>query len=165
VISYNVNSMAVTTGCAPMSAFTNTLTLPRFVAVPMAAFGAGAGARASQARSGPSPYPQIVQRNPSQWFDGWSYPDGCPPVPALASVRARPAAGKVTLRWPDAGLRLRYHVYLRGPGHPGDAPLKITQRTGVTITRLQPGSYQATVMPVNFKKQTGRAAQVTFTVP
>jgi hypothetical protein len=165
VISYNVNSEAVTTGCAPMSAFTNTLTLPRFVAVPMAAFGDGAGAPASQTRSGPSPYPQIVQRNPSQWFDGWSYPDGCPPVPALASVRARPAAGKVTLRWPDAGLRLRYHVYLRGPGQSGGAPLKITQRTGATITGLQSGSYQATVMPVNFKKQTGRAAQVTFTVP
>jgi predicted phage tail protein len=43
--------------------------------------------------------------------------------------------------------------------------VKITQRTGVTITGLQPGDYQATVMPVNFKKQTGRAAKVTFTVP
>jgi hypothetical protein len=165
VISYNVNSEAVTTGCAPMSAFTNTLTLPRFVAVPMAAFGAGAGAHASQARSGPAGYPQIVQQNPSQWFDAWSYPDGCPPVPALTSARARPAAGRVTLSWPDAGLRLRYHVYLRGPGEPGDAPVKITQRTGVTIAELQPGDYQATVMPVNFRKQTGRAAKVTFTVP
>ena len=165
VISYNVNSEAVTTGCAPMSAFTNTLTLPRFVAVPMAAFGAGAGAHASQAKSGPAGYPQIVQQNPSQWFDAWSYTDGCPPVPALTSARARPAVGRVTLNWPDAGLRLRYHVYLRGPGEPGDAPVKITLRTGVTITGLQPGDYQATVMPVNFKKQTGRAAKVTFTVP
>jgi hypothetical protein len=165
VISYNVNSEAVTTGCAPMSAFTNTLTLPRFVAVPMAAFGAGPAAHASQARSGPAGYPQIVQQNPSQWFDAWSYPDGCPPVPALTSARARPTAGRVTLSWPDAGLRLRYHVYLRGPGEPGDAPVKITQRTGVTIAGLQPGDYQATVMPVNFRKQTGRAAKVTFTVP
>ena len=165
VISYNVNSEAVTTGCAPMSAFTNTLTLPRFVAVPMAAFGAGAGAHASQAKSGPAGYPQIVQQNPSQWFDAWSYSDGCPPVPALTSARARPVAGRVTLSWPDAGLRLRYHVSLRGPGEPGDAPVRITQRTGVTITGLQPGDYQATVTPVNFKKQTGRAATVTFTVP
>ena len=93
VISYNVNSEAVTTGCVPMSAFTNALTLPRFVAVPMAVFGDGAGARASQARSGPSGYPQIVQQNPSQWFDAWSYAGGCPPVPALTSARARPAAG------------------------------------------------------------------------
>ena len=163
VISYNVNSEAVTTGCAPMSAFTNTLTLPRFVSVPMSAF--GAGAPAGQVKSGPAPYPQIVQQNPSQWFDAWSYADGCPPVPALASVRARPGAGRVTLRWPDAGLRLRYHVYLQGPGKPGGAPVKITQRTGATITGLQSGSYRARVVPVNFRKQTGRAAEVTFTVP
>ena len=39
VISYNVNSEAVTTGCVPMSTFTNTVILPRFVAVPLAAFG------------------------------------------------------------------------------------------------------------------------------
>jgi hypothetical protein len=30
---------------------------------------------------------------------------------------------------------------------------------------LRPGAYQATVMPVNFKQQTGRAATVAFTVP
>jgi hypothetical protein len=165
VISYNVNSEAVTTGCAPMSAFTNTLTLPRFVAVPMAAFGDGAGAHANLARSGPVGYPQIVQQNPSQWFDAWSYPDGCPPVPALASVRARPGAGRVTLSWPDAGLRLRYHVYLQGPGEAGGVPVKITQKNGAAVTGLRAGDYQATVVPVNFKQQTGRAAKVTFTVP
>jgi hypothetical protein len=165
VISYNVNSEAVTTGCVPMSAFTNTLTLPRFVAVPMAAFGDGASARAGQAKSGAPGYPQIVQQDPSQWFDAWSYQDGCPPVPALASVRARPAAGRVTLSWPDAGLRLRYHVLLQGPGESGGTPVKITQKTGATITGLRPGDYQATVVPVNFKKQTGRGAEVTFTVP
>ena len=170
VLSYNVNSEAVTTGCVPMSAFTNTLTLPRFVAVPMTAFGDGAAAQANtaqanQGRGGPAGYPQIVQQNPSQWFDAWDYQDGCPPVPALASVRARPGAGRVTLNWPDAGLRLRYHVYLQGPGEPGGAPVKITQKTGATLTGLRPGDYQATVMPVNFKEQTGRAAKVTFTVP
>ena len=163
VISYNVNSEAVTTGCVPMSAFTNTLTLPRFVAVPMTAF--GAAPQANQGKGGPAGYPQIVQQNPSQWFDAWDYQDGCPPVPALASVRARPGAGRVALSWPDAGLRLRYHVYLQGPGEPGGAPVKITQKTGATLTGLRPGDYQATVMPVNFKEQTGRAAKVTFTVP
>jgi hypothetical protein len=69
------------------------------------------------------------------------------------------------LNWPDTGLRLRYHVYLQGPGHPGAAPVKITQRTSATITGLQSGSYHARVVPVNFKQQTGRAAEVTFTVP
>ncbi len=69
------------------------------------------------------------------------------------------------MSWPDAGLRLRYHVYLRGPGEPGGAPARITLKTGATITGLQPGDYQATVVPVNFKQQTGRSATVTFTVP
>ena len=165
VISYNVNSEAVTAGCVPMSAFTNTLTLPRFVAVPMSALGDGAGAHATQARSGAPGYAQIVQQNPSQWFDAWSYSDGCPPVPALASVRARPAAGRVTLSWAGVGLRMRYRVSLQGPGEPGAAPVKNTQKNSATITGLQPGDYQATVVPVNFKQQTGRAAEVTFTVP
>src|ERR1700730_138225 len=165
VISYNVNSEAVTTGCVPMSAFTNTLTLPRFVSVPMSVFGGGAGTDASPVKSGPAPYPQIVQQHPSQWFDSWSYPDGCPPVPALASVRARPAPGRVTLSWAGVGLRMRYHVSLQGPGEPGNAPVRITQKNNATITGLQPGDYQATVVPVNFKQQTGRAATVTFTVP
>jgi predicted phage tail protein len=43
--------------------------------------------------------------------------------------------------------------------------VKTTLKTGATITGLQPGAYQATVVPVNFKQQTGRAATVTFTVP
>ena len=69
------------------------------------------------------------------------------------------------MSWPDVGLRLRYHVSLQGPGEPGGAPVKITQKNSATITGLQPGDYQATVVPVNFKQQTGRAAEVTFTVP
>ena len=166
VISYNVNSEAVTTGCAPMSAFTNTLTLPRFVAVPMSAFGDGAGAHASQARSGPPGYPQIVQQNPSQWFDAWSY-SGRLPAGARAGVGASPAGrrkGHVELarRRPPPPLS---RLPAAGRDEPGDTPVKITQKTGATITGLQPGDYQATVMPVNFKKQTGRAAKVTFTVP
>ena len=165
VISYNVNSEAVTTGCVPMSAFTNTVTMPRFIAVPLAALGEGAGAQVNAVRSGPPVYPRIVPRNPSQWFDAWSFPSGCPPVPAVASVRARPGAGKVTLTWPDAGLGLNYLVYLQGPGEFGGTPVATRRTDSATITGLQPGQYQATVEPVNFRKLTGRAAQVTFTVP
>ena len=38
VISYNVNSIANTAGCIPMSWFTNTVTMPRFISVPLAIF-------------------------------------------------------------------------------------------------------------------------------
>jgi hypothetical protein len=174
VISYNVNSEAVTTGCTPMSGYTNTVTLPRFIAVPLTAFGAGAGAdaKAPAATGGPPDYPRIVAQNPSQWFDAWNYPNGCPPVPGLKSLRARPGAGLVELSWPDAGLGIRYLVYLEGPGAPGSRGggqastlVATAYHDHATITGLRPGEYQATVVPLNFKKLTGPTAEVTFTVP
>jgi hypothetical protein len=171
VISYNVNSEAVTTGCTPMSGYTNTVTLPRFIAVPMTAFAPGAGAHVPAAGSGPEDYPRIVAQNPSQWFDAWNYPNGCPPVPGLQSVRARPGAGQVRLSWSSAGLGVRYLVYLRGPGAPafrgtgGSALVATAYHDHATITGLRPGDYQATVVPLNFRKLTGAAAEVTFTVP
>ena len=107
-----------------------------------------------------------MRQDPSLWFDALGYPSGCPPVPGLVSVHARPGAGKVRLSWPDAGLGLHYRVYLQGPGEPGDGtPVTTKYGDGATITGLRPGDYQANVVPVNFKKYTGPAAEVTFTVP
>ena len=71
----------------------------------------------------------------------------------------------MTLTWPDAGLGLHYRVSLQGPGRFGGSPVATSKTDSATITGLQPGQYQATVEPVNFRKLTGRAAQVTFTVP
>jgi hypothetical protein len=171
VISYNVNSEAVTTGCAPMSNFTNTSILPRFVAVPLAAFGAGAapgsaaGPALGPARSGPPGYPPIVQQDPSQWFDAWAYRGDCPPVPAVRSAQARPVTGQVTLSWPDAGLNISYRVWLQGPGEPGQVPAAIVGTNSATITGLRPGRFRAKVVAVNLYHRTGPAAGVTFTVP
>ena len=76
-----------------------------------------------------------------------------------------PAAGQVTLRWADAGLGLFYRVYLHGPGQPGGAPVATARADGATVTGLRPGQYRATVVPVNFKKNTGRPAEVSFAIP
>jgi hypothetical protein len=167
VISYNVNSEAVTAGCEPMSSFTNTAIAPRFISVPLTVFGGGAhsGSVSDAVASGPEPYPPIVQRDPSQWYDAWKYAGDCPPVPGVRSVRARAGAGRVKLSWPDAGLDVSYRVYLVGPGEPGDAPVASVASDGATISGLRPGSYQATVVPLNLYKHTGPAAGVTFTVP
>jgi hypothetical protein len=166
VISYNVNSEAVNTGCEPMSLFTNTVTVPRFIAVPVAAFGDNPGAPGNSARAGPPNDPRIVARDPSQWFDAWAYPGtGCPPVPSLKSVHARQGTGKLTLSWPDAGLGIYYRVYLQGPGQPDGTLVATKYRDRAIITGLRPGRYQARVVPVNFKEKTGRGARVTFTVP
>lgn len=157
VISYNVNSLAVTSGCVPMSAFTNSVTQPRFIVVPESVFGNG---RAAATRSGPSGYPRIVPRDPGQWFDEWKYPDGCPPVPAVTRVRAQPASGAVTLSWPGAGLGLRYQVTVQGPGRK-----QVTVRSDrATVSGLPSGTYLARVVPVNLKQQAGSGAQVSFVI-
>jgi hypothetical protein len=163
VISYNVNSEAVNTGCVSLSAFTNTVVQPKFIAVPMAVF-AGGGAAGQQVTAGPSDYPVIVPRDPSQWFDSWSYSGGCPPVPGLAGVRARSRAGAVTLTWPDDGLDISYRVYLAGPGESGNMPVLVAHSDDATITGLRPGEYQATVVPVNFRQTAGSSATVQFVV-
>jgi len=166
VISYNVNSEGVSTGCRPMALYTNTVTLPRFVTVPLAAFGPGFGhgAQAGSARSGPPDDPGIARQNPAQWFDSWGLRHGCPPIPAVTSVRASAGSGQVRLGWPDAGLGVRYLVYLHAPGQPGGGPVARTYHDGVTLTGLRPGRYVARVVPANFRKYRGRGAEATFTV-
>ena len=80
-------------------------------------------------------------------------------------MRASAGSGQVRLSWPDAGLGVRYLIYLNGPGQPGDRPVTTAYHDGATLTGLRPGSYRARVVPVNFKQQTGQAAEVTFTIP
>ena len=183
VIGYNVNSVGNTVGCIPMSWFSSTVTLPRFISVPLTMFTAGPGTGGSGAGpgggdvtvlTGPSDYPQVASRDPAQWVNEWDYPDGCPPVPGVGSVRARPrAGGTVTLSWPDAGLGVAYRVYLLPPGASGyqlsstvNFVLSTTTRTiSVTLSGLLPGEYRAKVVPLNLKIDSGHAAQVAFTVP
>jgi hypothetical protein len=170
VISYNVNSEGVTTGCVPMSAFTNTVTQPRFITVPVTAFttaasGTPAGGLASGVATGAPAYPQIVRQDPSQWFDGWDYPGGCPPVPAVTAVRAQPQPGGVALSWPDAGLGVRYHVYLLDPGATNYTLATNSRSASTVLSGLHSGTYTASVVPANLRGGTGPAAQVTFTVP
>ena len=173
VISYNVNSIGVTAGCIPMSWFSNTVTLPRFIAVPLTRLSGTGGGPDDTVTAGAPDYPQVAERAPAQWFDEWDYPDGCPPVPGVSRVQARPRAGAVSLSWPDAGLGVAYRIYLRPPGAAGygltttvSFVLSTTARAvSVTLAGLTPGKYRARVVPVNLRGNAGQAARVTFTVP
>jgi hypothetical protein len=163
VISYNINSTAVTSGCVSMGAFTNTVTLPRFITVPLSLLGGGGPAAA--VRAGPEDYPRVARHNPSQWFNGWRYPQGCPPVPAVTSVQARARSGAVTLSWPDAGLGVRYQVSVFALGAGGYSQQTTVRSLSATLSGLQSGGYLAKVVPANLRQGTGPGAQVTFTVP
>jgi hypothetical protein len=178
VISYNVNSIANTTGCVPMSWLTNTVLIPRFISVPLAMLSPRDDSPRGDSRegtvlTGPPDYPRIVPRDPAQWFNEWDYPSGCPPVPGVTRVQARPRASAVTLSWPDAGLGVGYQVYVQSSGATGSTlsttvspVLSATARPiTVTLSGLPPGSYLARVIPVNAKQHTGHAGQVAFTVP
>ncbi len=114
VISYNVNSEAVTSACLSITPFTNAMIQPRFIAVPRTAFIAPAGRARDLVRAASPTYPQIVQRQPAQWFDAWSFPGGCPPVRGVSDVKARAGVGMVQLTWPSAGIGMRYRIYLDG---------------------------------------------------
>ena len=184
VIGYNVNSIATSAGCVPMSWYTNTVLLPRFVSVPLGIFsqpgaggkgGAGAkgGGQQDVVSTGPSDYPRIASRDPAQWFNVWDYPDGCPPVPGVTRVRARPQPGAVTLSWPDAGLGVGYRISVQRAGVTGVAAstsvaldLSFTARPlTVSFFGLPPGKSVAQVVPVNLMQHTGHVGQVAFTVP
>ncbi|MGE5292844.1 MAG: hypothetical protein ACM3ML_37790 [Micromonosporaceae bacterium] len=167
VISYNVNSAAVTTGCASLAGYTNTILQPRFITVPRAAFAATGPSSLSRYRAGagPSPYPAIISKNPSQWFNGWDYPGGCPPVPAVKDVAAHQAGGSVWLEWPDTGLGLHYRVYLRKPGRTRYTLVRTVSSPGTRLTGLARGqTYQVRVVPVNAHHRRGGGAVTTVTV-
>jgi hypothetical protein len=167
MISYNVNSVAVNAGCSWLGYYTNSVAQPRFVAVPVAAFTAGAASLPHYGVvAGPSAYPGITQQNPSQWFSSWAYQGGCPPVPGLTSVTVRTGPGTASLAWPYAGLGVMYRIYKRGPADAqyvqvGKVPGTYTRLTGLT----RGATYQFLVVPVNVKFVTGPGSEVTVSIP
>jgi hypothetical protein len=162
VISYNVNSEAVTAGCVPIARYTNAMSQPRFVAVPTSAFRPGARA-ARHAVAGPENYPAITQKDPAQWFNAWSFAGGCPPVPAVSAVTARPGgtAGTVLLTWRPGGLGVRYRVYVKTAAGTW-ARVRTVSAPRATVTGLTAGlACEFEVVPVNRYHGTGPAAFVT----
>jgi hypothetical protein len=164
VISYNVNSEAINAGCTSLAFFTNAISQPRFIVVPEEAFTAGADPQ-RLVRAGPYIYPQITTRNPSEWYNQWSYPGGCPPVPAVSHVTAHTGPGTARLSWPSPGIGLQYQIYLAtGSGSLG--LVRTVSTPGVTLTRLHRGqTYQIQVVPINYYTSAGPGAEITVRIP
>jgi hypothetical protein len=165
VISYDVNSEAVTGACESIAHFTNAIIQPRFIAVPRSAFTTSAASVQGRVRAAPPTYPPIVQQNPKQWFDAWSYPSGCPPVPGVSGIRAQAAAGQARVTWQSAGIGMRYRIYLNsGPGSPGF--VRTVSSPLVTLTGLASGAtYEVRVVPESIHGSTGPAAETSVRIP
>jgi hypothetical protein len=169
MISYDVNSEAVNSGCRELSSYTNAVTQPRFVAVPVSAFRAAAataesdGAAAVHATAGHLGYPPIVARQPAQWFDAWST-HGCPPVPPVRAPHFRQSGGMVLASWPSAGLGVEYQVYVRQAGASQYQFLRAVSWPHIQLRHLAGGrSYQLLVVPVNINDRSGQSASAIFT--
>jgi len=89
VISYNVNSLAVTAECVSITSFTNTVIQPRFIAVPRSVFARGASGRARGAAAvAAQPDPPAAGTRDRRWFDSWKYSGGCPRMTSGGSLQA-----------------------------------------------------------------------------
>jgi len=165
IISYNVNSLAVTAGCLPLSDFTNEAIQPRFFAVPRAAFGAvRRPASPVTVAAGPAVYMPAGQHAP-KWYDSWSYRGNCPPMHAVRHISLTRTSNTVTLHWRSLGAGVRYQIFLGGPGS-GYMLIRTASGPSVTLSHLTPGSqYRVLIVPQNKRQRTGQGRKVVFTTP
>jgi hypothetical protein len=164
VISYNVNTEAVTGACMSLSHFTNAMAQPRFITVPLAAFSGPPGAVQRLVRAGAPGYPQISEQDPAQWYNSWSFPSGCPPVPGVSRVTARASAGMARLTWPSAGIGVRYQIYVGSAS--GFVHLRTVFLPHAVLTGLTRGlTYEFQVVPMSIYSSTGPAADVFVRIP
>ncbi len=165
VISYNVNSVAVTGACISIAGFTNAFLQPRFISVPVSAFAAPGASVRDLVRGANQGYLEVIQRHPTEWFDSLSFPAGCPPVPAVSHVTAQTGSGRVLLAWPSAGIGMRYQVYLSS-GSQGFEYVRMVSSPRVTVTGLTSGvTYEFKVVPVNIRSGLGPAGYVSVQMP
>jgi hypothetical protein len=167
VISYNVNSLAVTAGCIPLSAFTNAVIQPRFIAVPRAVFGAAAllTVRPAAAAVSLQGYLPAARKHGPRWFDSWKYSGGCPPLRAVRDISVTPTEDSIRLRWRASGRGVRYRVYLRSPGR-RYVWLRTVETSSVTLSNLTHGSRcQVLIIPENIDHRKGPGASVAFSAP
>jgi hypothetical protein len=163
IISYNVNSLAVTAGCLSLSDFTNEAIQPRFFAVPRRAFGAvPRSAGPVTAAAGPAVYMPSGRRAP-KWYYSWNYRGGCPPMHAVRHISVTHTGHTVALRWQSLGAGVRYQIFLGGPGS-GYVLIRTASKPSVTLSHLtRAGQYQVLIVPENKRERTGQGRKVVFT--
>lgn len=111
VVSYNVNTQSVDTGCVSANVHDADIYRPRFVDVPSSAFTAS-DATAATARAGDATATNGSIDGSTDWFNSADYSTGCPPIPAASGLSAAAQSnGTVTLSWANAGTDVWYYGY------------------------------------------------------
>ncbi|MFD0687889.1 hypothetical protein [Actinomadura fibrosa] len=140
VVSYNVNTTAVSQGCRSRADYEGPMYRARFVTVPRSALNPSAATSVQAVKASPAPERGVREgvRTPSaasaakaastgaaraaaapdpstiQWYDAYAFASGCPPVPGVTGLATVPKTdGSVDLTWNDSGPDITYVTYER----------------------------------------------------
>jgi Zn-dependent metalloprotease len=113
-VSYNVNTSAKSIGCRSLNDHDGTIYRPRFVTVPV-------GLLHPDRMTNPPALPASPTSSVASgtgtggdqnWYDGWAYAGGCPPLKAGMSTLSGTAAasGLLSLSWTPAGRDMWYWI-------------------------------------------------------
>jgi hypothetical protein len=114
IVSYNVNTSAKSIGCRSLNDHDGSVYRPRFVTVPVGVLNADNLKAAPALPSSPSS--SVVSggtgAGDQNWYDGWAYAGGCPPLKAGMSTLTGSAtsSGEVSLSWTNAGRDMWYWI-------------------------------------------------------
>lgn len=115
VLSYNVNTTAVSIGCRSLGDHDGSVYRPRFLNVPtsdLVASDAVPIVRASE-QEGRSPA-VLTSGTDNQWYDQHDQPNGCPPLTKATTLTGSSTPdGNVHLTWGDYGRDIWYWVERR----------------------------------------------------
>ena len=115
VLSYNVNTTAVSIGCRSLNDHDGSIYRPRFINVPAEKLLAYAASPITNTSSGGYTSPPVVTSGPDyQYYDSWAYPSHCPPLVKSTTVTATSDPdGDVHLAWNPYGYNMWYWLESR----------------------------------------------------
>ncbi len=117
VLSYNVNTTAVSIGCRSKSDRVPSIYRPRFINVPKEKLLRSAAQTVVNGSSSGYSSPGVVTAGvDNQWYDAWAYATHCPPLvkpTTLSGNATSSASGDVSLTWSNYGQDMWYWLESR----------------------------------------------------
>jgi subtilisin family serine protease len=147
IVSYNVNTSAVSVGCRSLAEHDGSIYRPRFLNVPLGKFDNTAASTSAPADQVPAIAPLA---NDNNWYDSWAPPQstnkGCPPLnqPTTLAGTVNPD-GTVALSWSNYGRDVWYWVESRD----------VTAGTGWTRPELWQVDTSFVDMPISVPEKQG----------